>query len=156
MSKVKGHPSDEFQQYTFEFDGSVLVTTTERESVVVTIRLSTGMDGREGLIEELRAMTDELWSEMPAPRLSAMARATPPTDTCRECKEILARHVSRGTRTLECPNRCPSCNDEAVVRGLSVIGDPVWTAVGWGESGQEIDFCPFCGLDLRGEWKIGL
>jgi predicted Zn-ribbon and HTH transcriptional regulator len=161
MSKLKGHPSDEWHQYTFDFDGAALVEATERESISVTLRVCGDVHDRQHLIEQLQALTQEMWSDMPPPHLTPMERALPGDTRCKDCGHAQREHVSRGARVLECPNRCPSCDDQSIARGTTLSGEPVWVALGWGEGaaerdrGQEIDFCPFCGVDLRGEWKAG-
>ena len=122
----------------------------------MTLLLPPSGEDHETVIEQLKELTTKLWDDLPPPKLTKLQKATPPSERCGSCTHPAGDHVSRGGKLLECPSRCPSCGDEAIARGLSESGKPAWVAVDWGKSGQEIDFCPFCGFDLRGTWKVGV
>jgi hypothetical protein len=51
--------------------------------------------------------------------------------------------------TLVLGDRCPDCEDRAIVRGKNRLGDPCWMANAEERVELEIAFCPFCGFDLR-------
>jgi hypothetical protein len=143
--------------FTFCLDGSVSMEATGGDLVRVHLQVGDDARSREALIRSLGEITQALWDTMPGPELTPMERAAPKDTRCKECGFPQGDHISRGTRVLECPNRCPSCNDQGVVRGQNEDGSPAWVADGWGgPHGTSIDCCPFCALDLRGDWKIGL
>lgn len=163
--KVARHWSDELDSVQVEHDGPVLVESTDDGSCIVHFRLGGDPKSIENFAGELRVAADDAWKLVPPQRPTPIEASLPPETVCRECKEPQSRHMTRGGRLLECPNRCPNCDDQAVfsarvddievTEGLSP--NAVWVMdMGEGEPPTEIYFCPFCGLDLRGTWLLGV
>jgi len=148
---------------TITHDGAVLVEPMDDGACLVHFRIPGGAREKEHLLTSLRSAQDELWRRMGSTELG---RPESPDTICRECREPLARHLTRGSRALECPNRCPGCGDHAVFSNSMPGADVIWmmdiSAAPAGASrasGREIEtevnFCPFCGIDLRGVWVSG-
>jgi hypothetical protein len=139
-----------------EHQGPVIVETVGDGSSIVHFRVGGDIRDRERLLRSLRTAQEELWNLVPPGR--ARSNPEPPETVCRSCSEPLDRHVTRGSRTLECPNRCPGCNDVAVFtrREEDDLTRITW-AMDLEEGGPpvEVYFCPFCGVDLRGVWLAG-
>lgn len=162
--KITKHWSDELDSVQVEHSGPVLVESTDDGACIVHFRLGGDPKETENFAGELRLAAEEVWKFIPAQTPTPIESRLPPESICRDCKEPQSRHMTRGTRVLECPNRCPNCGDQAVFSARvddietkeGVLPNAAWVMdMGEGEPPTEISFCPFCGLDLRGTWLLG-
>jgi len=163
--RIAKHYSDELDAVTVDHDGLVLVEPTEDGNCVVHFRLGGDARSYEALIASFRKAEESVWDLVRVDKLTPLEERLSPETTCRVCQESLSRHVSRGTRFLECPNRCPGCDDQGIFSALvdehgtdvGIAVRAVWVMdFGKSEPPTEIDFCPFCGLDFRGSWLLGV
>lgn len=145
----KNHWSDDIAAISFDVEGAVLLDCQEDGVVGVQIRFHEG--SRESLIAALRGAEEQLAFTWPHDRRASLME---PDAACLQCKHPQKEHVAKGGSRLECPNRCPGCEDIAIHQGVNEYGDISWVAEGWRDPGelreQSVGFCPFCGFDLRG------
>lgn len=138
-------------RYTMLFEGGVEVLSRGLDRFEITLRPSAG----PRLIASLQELIREVRKDAPPAVRPPLAAAG---TLCAECKQPQEYHVTLGSRLLECPNRCPSCGDQAVFYGSDEDGVSGWVMKFADEKTPVdvcVDYCPFCGFDLSGDWSHG-